>query len=69
MLAGTADFDRVEKLNCLVKGLCSKVAAHELGISPRTIETHRARIMYKLKARNLSDVVRVSLVAGPHASH
>jgi two-component system, LuxR family, response regulator FixJ len=56
-------------LNCLVKGLSNKVAAHELGISPRTIETHRARIMNKLKARSLSDVVRVSLVAGPHASH
>ncbi len=56
-------------LNCLVKGRSNKIAAHELGISPRTIEVHRARIMDKLKARNLSDIVRVSLVAGPHASH
>jgi two-component system response regulator FixJ len=50
-------------LNSLVKGFSNKVAAHDLGISPRTIEIHRSRIKIKLKARDLSDLVRVSLIA------
>jgi two-component system, LuxR family, response regulator FixJ len=52
-----------EVLDQLVKGHANKVAAHKLGISPRTIEIHRARIMDKLAARNLSDIVRISLSA------
>jgi two-component system response regulator FixJ len=54
-------------LDCLVKGCSNKVAAHELGISPRTIEIHRARIMEKMKARSLSDLVHAVLAAGPHS--
>lgn len=52
-------------LEQLVAGRSNKVAAYELGISPRTIEIHRARIMDKMKARSLSDLVRVSLSAAP----
>lgn len=51
-------------LDCLVKGRSNKVAAYELGISPRTIEIHRAHIMGKMKARSLSDLVRTALAAG-----
>lgn len=51
-------------LEQLVIGRSNKVAAYELGISPRTIEIHRARIMDKMNARSLSDLVRVSLAAG-----
>jgi two-component system response regulator FixJ len=51
-------------LDKLVKGRSNKVAAFELGISPRTIEIHRAHVMDKLKAANLSDLVRVALAAG-----
>ena len=47
----------------LVKGQPNKIVAHELGISPRTVEIHRASIMDKLKARNLSDIVRTALAA------
>ena len=47
----------------LVAGKTNKLAAYELSISPRTIEIHRARIMDKLKARNLSDLVRTALAA------
>jgi two-component system response regulator FixJ len=47
----------------LVKGRSNKVAAHELGISPRTVEIHRAHIMSKLHASSLSDLVRIVLVA------
>jgi two-component system, LuxR family, response regulator FixJ len=43
----------------LVLGMSNKVVAHELGISPRTIEVHRARIMEKLKLSSLSDLVRL----------
>jgi len=47
----------------LVKGQPNKLVAHELGISPRTVEIHRANIMDKLQARNLSDIVRTALAA------
>jgi two-component system response regulator FixJ len=50
-------------LDKLVTGRSNKVAAYELGISPRTVEIHRARIMDKLKATNLSDLVRIALAA------
>jgi two-component system response regulator FixJ len=50
-------------LDQLVAGRSNKVAAFELGISPRTIEIHRAHIMDKMKARSLSDLVRVTLTA------
>jgi two-component system response regulator FixJ len=50
-------------LDKLVTGRSNKVAAYELGISPRTVEIHRARIMDKLKAANLSDLVRIALAA------
>ncbi|HWD27994.1 MAG TPA: response regulator [Rhizomicrobium sp.] len=56
-------------LDQLVVGRSNKVAAYELGISPRTIEIHRAHIMDKMNARSLSDLVRISLAAGrPHGT-
>jgi two-component system, LuxR family, response regulator FixJ len=39
----------------------NKEAGHHLGISPRTVEVHRARIMAKLGARNTADLVRIAL--------
>jgi two-component system response regulator FixJ len=56
-------------LEQLVVGRSNKVAAHELGISPRTIEIHRAHIMDKMNARSLSDLVRISLAAGQSPGH
>ena len=50
-------------LDKLVTARSNKVAAHELGISPRTVEIHRAHIMDKTKAANLSDLVRLVLTA------
>ena len=38
--------------------------AHNLGISPRTVEIYRANVMTKMKAPSLSDLVRMALVAG-----
>jgi two-component system response regulator FixJ len=55
-------------LEQLVAGRSNKVAAFELGISPRTIEIHRAHIMDKMNARSLSDLVRISLAAGSSGS-
>jgi len=45
----------------LVHGELSKVAAAELGISTRTVEIHRARILKKLGVRSISEVVRMTL--------
>jgi two-component system response regulator FixJ len=53
-----------EVLDRLVLGMSNKLVAHELGISPRTVETHRARLQNKLKARDLSNLVRLALAAG-----
>lgn len=50
-------------LDKLVTARSNKVAAHELGISPRTVEIHRAHIMDKTKAANLSDLVRLVMTA------
>ena len=58
-------------LDKLVQGRSNKVVAYELGISPRTVEIHRAHIMGKMEASSLSDLVRVVLAAeqgnGGHA--
>jgi len=43
----------------IVAGESSKEAGRRLAISPRTIEVHRARIMEKLGARNVADLVRI----------
>ena len=43
----------------MVKGLHNRRIAEELGISPRTVEVHKARVMEKLGARNLVDLVRL----------
>jgi FixJ family two-component response regulator len=48
-----------EVLAQLVIGASSKEAAAQLGISPRTIEIHRAHIMGKLGAKNIADLVRI----------
>jgi two-component system, LuxR family, response regulator FixJ len=53
-----------EVLDRLVMGMSNKLVAYELGISPRTVETHRARLQTKLKARDLSYLVRLCMVAG-----
>jgi two-component system response regulator FixJ len=46
----------------LVLGKQNKMIAVDLQISPRTVELHRARIMEKLSAGNLSDLVRLALL-------
>lgn len=53
-----------EVLDHLVTGNPHKVIAHALDISPRTVEVHRGRIMQKLGARNLADLVRMTMASG-----
>jgi FixJ family two-component response regulator len=51
----------------IAAGSSNKQAGRELGISPRTIEVHRARIMEKLGAKNAADLVRIVLTEGRRA--
>ena len=51
-------------LRLLVAGKQNKVIAYELGISPRTVEIHRARVMEKTRSRSLSELVRVAIAGG-----
>jgi two-component system, LuxR family, response regulator FixJ len=50
-----------EVLELITNGQSNKEAGRELGISPRTIEVHRARVMEKLGARNTADLMRIVL--------
>ncbi len=52
-----------EIMEMLVAGKINKVIAAELNISVRTVEVHRSRVMEKLHAATLSDVVRIALAA------
>ena len=56
-----------EVLGRVIAGASNKEAGRALGISPRTIEVHRARIMDKLGAKNTADLVRI--VVGQGARH
>ncbi len=53
-----------EVLDGVVAGKLNKVIAHELGISPRTVEVYRANVMSKTGASGLSELVRIALLAG-----
>ena len=48
----------------LANGLPNKTIAYDLGISPRTVEIHRANLMEKLGARSLSETLRLAFAAG-----
>lgn len=48
-------------LQRISNGQSNKEAGRELGISPRTVEVHRARVMEKLGARNTADLMRIVL--------
>ena len=48
---------------CAAQGLHAKEIAGSLGISPRTVEVHKTRIMEKLGVRNVAELVRFSLGA------
>lgn len=53
-----------EVLRGLVRGHPNKTIAYDLGISPRTVEVHRANVMSKLDVRSLSEALRIAFAAG-----
>ncbi|MDP3539771.1 MAG: response regulator [Azonexus sp.] len=54
----------LEVMNLVVAGRHNREIAAELGISPRTVEVHKARVMDKLGIRNVADLVRLNLQSG-----
>ena len=50
-------------LGGLAQGLPNKTIAYDLGISPRTVEIHRANLMTKLEVRSLSEALRIAFAA------
>ncbi|TPK98977.1 MULTISPECIES: response regulator FixJ [unclassified Mesorhizobium] len=63
-LAALSERER-QVLDGLVSGLPNKTIAYDLGISPRTVEIHRANVMSKMGAGSLSHLVRMALIAEP----
>jgi two-component system, LuxR family, response regulator FixJ len=53
-----------EVLAGLACGFPNKTIAYDLGISPRTVEVHRANLMTKLKVGNFADALRIAFAAG-----
>src|SRR5215471_3000670 len=58
----------LQVLEGLLAGLPNKSIAFDLEISPRTVEIHRARVMDKMGARNLSELIRLALAGGVQPS-
>ena len=56
-------------LSHLVEGNPNKIIAHQLSISPRTVENHRARLMVKMQADSVAELVRMALAAGISAKN
>jgi FixJ family two-component response regulator len=50
----------------LITGASNKEVGRKLGISPRTIEIHRARILKKLGVKSVADLVRTAMRLGIH---
>ncbi|MDH3221795.1 MAG: sigma-70 family RNA polymerase sigma factor [Gammaproteobacteria bacterium] len=55
--------EREREVMCLVvEGMTNKGIAAQLGISDKTVEVHRSRVMEKTAARSLSELVRMCLI-------
>jgi len=55
---------QVEILGMLARGLSSKEIAYKLGLSPKTVDVHRARIMERLRINDLASLTRYAVRAG-----
>ena len=50
-----------EVLDLMTQGKQNKAIAQDLGVSPRTIEIHRARVLEKMNAQSVAELVRMML--------
>ena len=50
-------------LNLYMAGKYTKLVAHELGLSVRTVEVHRARMLHRLGVRQLGEAIRIAVMA------
>ncbi|MGH6740966.1 MAG: response regulator FixJ [Bradyrhizobium sp.] len=67
-LASLSERER-QVLDGLIAGHPNKIIAHDLGISPRTVEVYRANLMTKMAARSLSELIRMAVLADVGAAH
>lgn len=58
-----------EVLRLVVRGLLNKQVAAELGISEKTVKVHRARVMQKMRADSMADLVRMAGRLHPPGAH
>ena len=63
-MLGTLTAREREVMQRVVDGDANKVIAMDLGVSQRTVEIHRARVMEKMGARSLAQLVRMASKAG-----
>ena len=49
-----------EVMDLVVAGKSNKVSARQLGISPKTVEAHRARVMQKMQAHSLAELIQMA---------
>jgi FixJ family two-component response regulator len=51
-----------EVMDLVIAGKANKVIASELGLSPKTVEVHRAHVMKKMQVASLADLVRLGMM-------
>ncbi len=54
-----------EIMKRVVTGMSNKLIARELGVSPRTVEHHRAHVMEKTGSRSLAELIRMAALLAP----
>lgn len=63
-VASTLSAREREVMALVVEGLDNRSIGERLGISPRTVEVHKSRLMTKVGARNLAELIRIAQASG-----